>query len=284
MLKTPWRWLFPRLQRALPAHHGNPLLAAMDRMATVFHALYENGNYDPASNGEAWLLNRLASTAPQVIFDVGANRGDYARLALAACTQARLYAFEPMPTVFQQLACSLGREPRAEIFQLALADRNGELNFYFDPSNTGNTSAIAGVQDSVHDLTTVECLPAQAQRLDDFCSEHSIASIHLLKIDVEGFEASVLRGGDTMISEGRVDCIQFEYGKANLFSRFFVHDYMRDYGANYLIGKLYPRGICWFGRYSASLDDLMGPNLVMVKRERRDLIQLLSESGAALPE
>ena len=283
MLKTPWRWLFPRLQRALPAHHGNPLLAAMDRMATVFHALYENGNYDPASNGEAWLLNRLATTAPQVIFDVGANRGDYARLALAACPQARLYAFEPMPQVFQQLSCSLGSEPRAEIFQLALADRNGELSFYFDSSNTGNTSAIAGVQDSVHDLKAVECIPAQAQRLDDFCSEHSITSIHLLKIDVEGFEASVLRGGDTMISEGRVDCIQFEYGKANLFSRFFVHDYMRDYGANYLIGKLYPRGICWFGRYSASLDDLMGPNLVMVKRERRDLIQLLSESGAALP-
>jgi hypothetical protein len=86
-----------------------------------------------------------------------------------------------------------------------------------------------------------------------------------------------------MMSEGRVDCVQFEYGKANLFSRLFVHDYMRVYGANYLIGKLYPRGIRWFGRYSASLDDLMGPNLVMVKRERRDLIQLLSESGAALP-
>ncbi len=283
MLKITWHWLFPRLQRALPAHHGNPLLAAMDRMAIVFHALYENSNYDPASNGEAWLLNRLATTSPKVIFDVGANRGDYARLALAACTQARLYAFEPIPTVFQELARSLGSKPRAESFSHALADLNGELNFYFDSAHTGNTTAVFGVQDSIHGLTTIECIPAQARRLDDFCSEHSIASINLLKIDVEGFESSVLMGGCRMISEGRVDCIQIEYGKANLFSRYFVHDYMRDYGADYVIGKLYPRGVHWFGRYSSNLDDQLGPNLVMVRRERSELIRLLSEGGSALP-
>lgn len=84
-----------------------------------------------------------------------------------------------------------------------------------------------------------------------------------------------------MISEGKVDCIQFEYGHANLFSRYFVHDYMRDYGANFSFGKLYPKGVCWFDRYSSSLDDLMGPNLVTVSRERRDLFRLLSKRKAA---
>lgn len=73
LLKRSWRWLFPRLQRVLPAHFGNPFLAFMDRMATVFHTLYENGNYDPSFNGEAWLLGRLGTMSPSVIFDVGAN-------------------------------------------------------------------------------------------------------------------------------------------------------------------------------------------------------------------
>ncbi len=85
LLKSPWRWLFPRLQRWLPARHGQPVLAAIDRAATIFHNLYENGNYDPSSNGEGWLLGRLASSSPKIIFDVGANRGDYSRLALTAC-------------------------------------------------------------------------------------------------------------------------------------------------------------------------------------------------------
>jgi hypothetical protein len=78
LLRSAWRSLFPRLQRSLPAHHGHPLLARLDRAATVFHQLYEIGHYDPSSNGEAWLLRQLAPLRPRVIFDVGANRGEYA--------------------------------------------------------------------------------------------------------------------------------------------------------------------------------------------------------------
>jgi FkbM family methyltransferase len=276
LLKTPWRWLFPRLQRWLPVHHGQALLAAIDRAATVFHTLYENGNYDPSSNGEGWLLQRLAATSPMVILDVGANRGDYARLALAACSQARVLAFEPIPAVFQQLQANLGEDERADLFCLALADQNGPLTFDFDLTNTGNTTAVQEVQASVHGLKHIEKITASGRSLDDFCAEHGINAIDLLKIDVEGFEACVLRGGAEMIAKSRISCIQLEYGKANLFSRTFIHDYMRGYGDGFAIGKLYPAGVQWFSRYSADLDDLMGPNLVMISRKRPELIQLVS--------
>jgi hypothetical protein len=77
------------------------------------------------------------------------------------------------------------------------------------------------------------------------------------------------------LGDDSISCIQIEYGKANLFSRHFVHDYMRDYSDRYAIGKLYPGGIRWFQCYTADLDDLMGPNLVMVSRSRCDLIGML---------
>jgi len=86
-----------------------------------------------------------------------------------------------------------------------------------------------------------------------------------------------------MIAEGRISSIQLEYGKANLFSRTFIHDYMREYGASYLIGKLYPNGVQWFEHYSADLDDLLGPNLVMVLRSQRDLARLLSAPKTPIP-
>ena len=275
-LRSCWRWLFPRLQRWLPAHHGQPLLAAIDRAATVFHALYQNGNYDPASNGESWLLQRLGATSPRVILDVGANRGDYARLALAACPKARVLAFEPIPAVFQQLQATLGQDERADLFCLALSDQNGPLTFDFDPTNTENTTAVQGFQASVHGLSRIEKVTALGRSLDHLCAEHRIDAIDLLKIDVEGFEASVLRGGAQMIAESRISCIQLEYGKANLFSRSFIHDYMRDYGEGFAIGKLYPAGVQWFSRYSVDLDDLMGPNLVMISRRRPELIEMVS--------
>lgn len=195
LLKAPWRWLFPRLQRWLPARHGQLALAAIDRASTVFHELYENGNYDPASNGEGWLLRRLASSSPKIIFDVGANQGDYSRLALTACPQAHVYAFEPIPAVFDQLVANLAQDPRAELFPLALADHNGPKTFDFDPTNTGITSAVQGVHEFVHGLKGTQSITAPGRCLDDFCAEHGIDGIDLLKIDVEGFEANVLRGG-----------------------------------------------------------------------------------------
>lgn len=79
-----------------------------------------------------------------------------------------------------------------------------------------------------------------------------------------------------MIAESRISCIQLEYGKANLFSRTFIHDYMRDHGEDFAIGKLYPSGVQWFSHYSADLDDLMGPNLVMISLKRPELIELVS--------
>lgn len=79
-----------------------------------------------------------------------------------------------------------------------------------------------------------------------------------------------------MIKNFKVTCIQLEYGKANLFSRVFIHDYMREYGEDFAIGKLYPNGVRWFGEYCASLDDLLGPNLVIVARKYPQLIEQLT--------
>lgn len=276
LLRSAWRSLFPRLQRSLPIHHGNPVLAKLDRAATVFHHLYENGHYDPATNGEAWLLRQLSLLRPTVILDVGANRGDYALQALEACPYARVHSFEPMPAVFAQLQAAFGQHPRATLHQLALADQEGELSFWFDPTNTGNTSAVPGVQSAIHQLQSPELIKAPTQRLDQFCEQNDIEQISLLKIDVEGFEVNVLRGAGELLASGSIQCIQIEYGKANLFSRYFIHDYMRDFGDHYAIGKLYPNAIHWFDTYSADLDDLIGPNLVMVSRNHKKLIQTLA--------
>ncbi|QVL52039.1 MAG: FkbM family methyltransferase [Cyanobium sp. M30B3] len=274
-----WRPAYPRLQRLLPAHHGHPLLAGLDRLACVFHGLYENNNYDPASNGEAWLLGRLAALAagqPWLVVDVGANRGDYTALALQASPRVQVWAFEPVPAVFAQLQTAHAAEPRARLHGLALADQDGPLTLYADPRHSGHTSALAGVQPGVHGLAQPQVFTLPARRLDSFCASQGITAIELLKIDVEGFEQRVLAGAQGLLDAGAIACIQLEYGKANLFSRTFIHDYLRHYGASYRLGKLYPAGVAWYDRYSPDLDDLIGPNLVLVHRRRQDLIEALS--------
>ncbi|MEX0669115.1 MAG: FkbM family methyltransferase [Pirellulales bacterium] len=279
-LQRPWRWAYPRLQRWLPAHRGHPLLAGFDRLAGLFHGLYHNNNYDPASNGEAWLLQRLAhgtsTRQTLLVFDVGANCGDYTRLALEASPHTLVWAFEPVPAVFAQLQLAHGHEPRARLLPFALADQEGSLTLYADPQRSGHTTAVAGVQPGVHGLAQPQALSVQARTLDGFCLQQAIPAIDLLKLDVEGFEQQVLAGAQQLLEQGAITCIQLEYGRANLFSRVFIHDYFRLYGDTYRLGKLYPRGVVWFDRYSSELDDLIGPNLVLLQRRRPELIAALS--------
>ena len=108
---------------------------------------------------------------------------------------------------------------------------------------------------------------------DDFVAQKGIKSISLLKIDAEGYEPGVLMG--FKMSMAIIDVIQFEYGKANLFNRYFIHDYFNDFGSTFFIGKLYPNGVAFFDSCSWDLDDLIGPNYVMVSRRRVDIMEAL---------
>src|SRR6187551_2184645 len=64
------------------------------------------GNADAATNGEQRLLVSWlgAQGTTPVVWDVGANQGDYVGFVRAACPTARIHAFEPHPRVFARLA------------------------------------------------------------------------------------------------------------------------------------------------------------------------------------
>tara|TARA_Y100001968_G_scaffold333658_1_gene398037 strand:+ start:2743 stop:3591 length:849 start_codon:yes stop_codon:yes gene_type:complete len=278
LIQKSWRKLFPILQKKIPIFYGNPLLAKLNKAAIVFHLLYENNNYDPEHNGEKWLLEKLNNFTPKVIFDVGANKGTYSEIILSSCPESLIYAFEPIPEVFSSLKSSLGQNPQVQIFQSALSEKEEKILLFYDENNDGNTSAVKGVQDSIHGLTSYKEVKSDSTSLDIFCSSKNISSIDLLKIDVEGFESKVLKGAKILLQEKRIKMVQIEYGKANLFSRYFLYDYFNDYSEDYVIGKLYPKGVIWFNQYKTELDDLLGPNLIMVLKNEITLIEMLSKN------
>lgn len=57
-------------------------------------------------------------------------------------------------------------------------------------------------------------------KLDDYVKENNVNRIDFLKIDVEGFEANVLRGGMGIIKKGNVKYIQLEWNKRSLITEF----------------------------------------------------------------
>ena len=102
---------------------------------------------------------------------------------------------------------------------------------------------------------------------------HNIKEISLLKIDTEGFENKVLEGFKDYLQI--INVIQFEYGMANLSSKYFLYDYFKDYSNIFAIGKLYPRGVVFYKKYDVNLENFIGPNFIMVRKQRIDLIEIL---------
>lgn len=115
-----------------------------------------------------------------VIFDCGANRGDFSQWA-AKRFNATVYAFEADP----KIACSLSAGDRVKAFNVAIAGRDGNAilrrSLQQCSSTVFNRQAIAD-----------DTVPVPARNLSSICREHNIARVNLLKLDIEGAELDVL--------------------------------------------------------------------------------------------
>jgi FkbM family methyltransferase len=125
-------------------------------------------------------------------FDIGANCGALT-LAMAQATRApgTVIAFEPGPPLYRRLKQNLSMNPWldnvVEAFCLGIGEKRGTLRWSEDPDNRGNASlAVDGGGDGVEVLVTT---------LDDFVHRTEFAHIEFLKIDVEGMEYDVFKGG-----------------------------------------------------------------------------------------
>jgi FkbM family methyltransferase len=138
-----------------------------------------------------------------VFFDVGANVGYYSMLAAMAVGAAgRVVAFEPVPrnVSFLDAHLRLNRIENVTILPYACSDRSSLSTF-----NAGLNSAMGSLAGPWSEPTTFPSPKDSlvlATTLDDVAQALGIRP-HVLKIDVEGAEAAVLRGAYRLLSESR---------------------------------------------------------------------------------
>lgn len=143
-------------------------------------------------------LLQLIRTTFHVI-DVGANIG-YLTLQFAArCRSGRVYAFEPDSDTFSKLKQNVGLNEfnNIELFHTALGAFHSKAQlFKLYESNPGANRILSHNPDRSVGSETVEI-----QALDSF--ESRLEIVHLIKIDVEGFELFVLQGAARIINRFR---------------------------------------------------------------------------------
>ncbi len=154
--------------------------------------------------GMDWMLDAKRLLPPQeatqVLFDVGAHKGQTARKLRAEFPVATIHSFEPIPSTFEVLARELAPMSGVHAHNLALDDSPGVKRIHAVPE--ASTNSLAGNRfehDPAARLVEVACTT-----LDDFCARSNIASITILKTDTEGLDASVLNGAKRMLGSNSI--------------------------------------------------------------------------------
>lgn len=159
-------------------------------------------------------LFRLAEPG-ELAIDAGANIGYMSGvLAVRVAPGGRVLAFEPHPEVFEELQTNISRwasNPAVapiEARRIALSDAPGRGELVVGEefaTNSGVASLAAGAAQAD---AAVMRWPVELTTLDEAVG--AAARVGVMKVDVEGHEASLLRGAARLLSEGRIRDIVFE--------------------------------------------------------------------------
>ena len=134
------------------------------------------------------LLFKKITKPGMVVVDIGAHIGYFTRIfARLTGAHGHIYAFEADPENFDLLRKNTASLPQVKLFQLAVSDRVGSIDFYHSEDKTGCHSTIPA------DFRQKK-LTVAAVDLDSLLAQEGVPRVDILKMDIEGGEALAIQG------------------------------------------------------------------------------------------
>jgi FkbM family methyltransferase len=206
-----------------------------DRVAKPNPTLFKN-------SGESHVISRFIQSN-HIVFDVGASVGNWTREVLVHHPNAEIHLFEPRLQAYRNLIKNLSTQISSEkvIANNFAAAKTEELKTFYDYENHPQLSTFyrrVNVEKR-HKFPPPKEVPILTRTIDNYCNALGIKRINFLKIDVEGSELDVLQGCDTLLKQGKIDYIQFEYGGTYVDSKITfkqVFSYLQSH--RYLMFKM----------------------------------------------
>ncbi len=156
--------------------------------------------------------------------DVGANIGSYTVLA-GAVAGANGVSFEPAPSTFEKLMINVRAnqlDDKVQCLNIGLGAQPGTIAF------TSDQDAINHVL--TENEATEHAIQVEVSTLDTVLANQSP---HVIKIDVEGYETSVLEGAEKTLKKESLHSVLIElkgYGKRYGFDESKIYEMMAELG------------------------------------------------------
>ncbi len=146
-------------------------------------------------------LYELAA-ASKIIVDIGVNNG-WVLLNMATIVKDAngfVYGFEPFPSTFQKCKknIDMSNVANCKVFNIGCGDNKGEVSMIIETETNSGQNRIVD-KNIVKDSSKMATITIS--RLDD--ELYNVGKIDLIKVDVEGFEYSVLKGAAAILKRDK---------------------------------------------------------------------------------
>jgi FkbM family methyltransferase len=170
------------------------------------------------------IFNFLKNFKIKTVFDVGAHKGEFLQLIKKIGNFEKIYSFEPQKKIYQNLNL-LSVENKIFCFNLALGNNNETRNLKINKkSSTSTFSEIDDLSLWYKIKSFIYEEKVNVMKLDDFCNDHKISNIDLLKIDTEGHEKEVLEGALNLIKKKKIKYILLEFHLSKMYKNYNTKD------------------------------------------------------------
>ena len=166
--------------------------------------------------------------AKGIVLDIGANIGIHS-VYLSRFAE-KVYAFEPVPDTFERLKENIALNKADNITALctAVGEQNATATMQlFDKANSSWNSFYKPNTSEAKPVSTAE---VPVITLDSFAEKEKIHEIGFIKIDVEGYELSVLKGAQQLLAQKRIKVLSFEITEMHGKDTEGIFKLLRSYG------------------------------------------------------
>jgi FkbM family methyltransferase len=149
----------------------------------------------------------------RTVVDIGANVGQFARLAHAVLPEATIYSFEPLPDCHRQLLGALSGFAGFHAINCAVGDAAGELDIWMS-AHSPSSSFLPMTR--VHEAAYPESrhnsmVRVRVRPLDEIAKQLDLRDNLFVKIDVQGYEGAVLKGGEATLRRAAVILVETSF-------------------------------------------------------------------------
>ena len=182
--------------------------------------------------------NFLKKIPIKTIIDVGANEGQFVEEILNIFPLAEIYSFEPLGDCYEKLMSNFRNNKKVHTYNFALGEQDGEITF--SRSSASPSSSILKMGDLhkklyPHTANLVE-EKVKIKRLDDVFADVNLENEVLLKIDVQGAEEKVIKGGSSVLKKANMIITEVSYATLYENQPLFrdIMNLLEKYGFSYI--------------------------------------------------